>query len=59
MSWAIERDKDGMPVRMWWIGREPKREPRKIASKPRCPRCGFADGWHTVACAERAKVEAI
>lgn len=30
MSWAIERDESGQAVRMVWMGKPPKREPKII-----------------------------
>lgn len=49
MSWAIERDERGIPVRMWWM-RQPPREP-KVIPQTVCPHCGFHFGWHALGCA--------
>jgi hypothetical protein len=54
MNWAIERDEDGLPRRMVYMGHikpQPKQE-RKIV--PGCPGCGFHFGWHAKGCQKRA-----
>jgi hypothetical protein len=49
MSWAVERDKFGSPIRMWWMGKpDIKRQPPMVT--PGCQRCGYHFGWHTMEC---------
>lgn len=54
MSWAIERDKSGIPVRMWWMGQPPKRGPI-VVPKTGCDKCGFHFGWHAMGCGAKQK----
>jgi hypothetical protein len=51
VSWAIERDESGQPVRMWWMG-VPKREP-KVIPKTGCDECGYHFGWHKFGCSKK------
>ena len=53
MSWAIERDERGSPVRMWWMGAPSKKRPAPVI-KPGCPHCGYHFGWHTLGCQSSA-----
>ena len=52
MSWGLERDDEGKPIRMVWLGIErrtmfPAATP---GGTPVCPECGYCGSWHAVKC---------
>jgi hypothetical protein len=49
MSWHIERDADGLPVRLVWSPDPPRPEDEP---EPRC-QCGYPPPWHRRDCGER------
>lgn len=51
MSWAVERDKTGLPMRLWYMGVPPK-PVAKLAVRG-CPCCGLHFGWHKMGCEKR------
>lgn len=58
MSWSVERDENGEPVRMVWRGRDEETFKEMLdLERKRCPRCGYPDGWHTGQCKAESESE--
>jgi hypothetical protein len=55
MSWAIERDAEGQPIRMWWMGVAKAPEDPVMIPVPWCAECGFSKGWHKLGCSSLKK----